>query len=319
MDIQFWEDIQKELEHGHAVCLMCVMQSHGSSPGRHGFKQFVTAEGKMKGSIGGGVMEQKLIEYAKVLLNENHTKPLLKIQVHKTNIEKNKSGMICSGEQTIAFYFLHKINLPVIELIIRTLSGTNAAWLIMDATGFRLSQNANTELDFRFDLQDNGEWLYTERLNNLPMVCIIGGGHVSLALSKCMSQLDFSVVVFDDRKNLNTMDENDFAKKIYVDSYDLIEQYMPSGDHYFVVVMTTGYRSDFVVLNKLMHRNFRYLGMLGSREKVKRLFSELITNGIHDDDLKKIHAPIGVMINSKTPAEIAISIAAEIISIKNRG
>ncbi len=313
--MQFWNDILSELHHGESVCLMCVMQSKGSSPGRQGFKQFVSSAGNMQGSIGGGVMEQKLVDYAKVLLQESHSNPFLKHQIHQTNIEKDKSGMICSGEQTIAFYFLQHAHCSLIEEIRHAFLTVSGARLCMDTNGIYVG--ASSSGDFQFILKSEREWFYAERLNKRPVICIIGGGHVSLALSKCMHVLDFSVRVFDDRKQLSTMEGNVVAEKYFVNSYEEIDTSIPEREDLFVVVMTTGYRTDLIVLRKLLQRNFNYLGMLGSKEKVKRLFSELKSEGATEEQLARIHAPIGLMIHSKTPAEIAVSIAAQIIQVRN--
>ena len=81
--------------------------------------------------------------------------------------------------------------------------------------------------------------------------------------------------------------------------------------------MSFGYRTDKVVLQQLLHHQFKYLGMMGSKEKVKQLFKELLEEGIDKTLLVKVHSPIGVPIKSKTPEEIAVSILAEIIGVKN--
>ncbi len=313
--MQFWNDILSELHHGESICLMCVMQSKGSSPGRQGFKQFVSSGGNLQGSIGGGVMEQKLVDYAKVLLQESHSNPFLKHQIHQTNIEKDKSGMICSGEQTIAFYFLQHAHCTLIEEIRHALLMKSDSALCMDTNGIYV--DGASKNDFLFTIKSEKEWHYSERLNKQPVICIIGGGHVSLALSKLMADLDFAVRVFDDRKQLNTMEGNVVAEKCFVNSYEEIDSAIPTRDDLYVVVMTTGYRTDLIVLRKLLQRNFNYIGMLGSKEKVKRLFSELASDGATADQLAGIHAPIGLLIFSKTPTEIAVSIAAQIIQVRN--
>ena len=130
--------------------------------------------------------------------------------------------------------------------------------------------------------------------------------------------MDFYITLFDDRPNLNTLSKNKFvhAKKI-VESYAEIDEFISSGASHFVVVMTLGYKSDEIVIRKLLDKNFRYFGVLGSRAKMARLLKELKKEGFSGKKLNQIHTPIGLPINSRTPEEIAVSIAAEIIRVKN--
>lgn len=92
---------------------------------------------------------------------------------------------------------------------------------------------------------------------------------------------------------------------------------MPQGDNIYVVVMTLGYRSDEVVIRRLLDNNFKYFGVLGSAAKMKTLLDNLQKEGFPAQKLSRISAPIGIPINSRTPEEIAVSIAAEIITVKN--
>jgi xanthine dehydrogenase accessory factor len=92
---------------------------------------------------------------------------------------------------------------------------------------------------------------------------------------------------------------------------------VPSGDDNYVVVMTIGYAFDEVVIRKLFEKDYKYFGVLGSKAKMKMLLTKLEKEGFDKAKLKQIHTPIGLPINSHTPEEIAVSIAAEIIAVKN--
>lgn len=89
------------------------------------------------------------------------------------------------------------------------------------------------------------------------------------------------------------------------------------GENSYVVIMTFGYRSDDTAIRALLHKEFKYFGVLGSKNKIKKMVADYGKENIAKDFLKKIHAPIGLQIKSETPEEIAISIAAEIIKVKN--
>lgn len=315
--LQFWKGIWNELLAGERVALLYVLYSNGSSPGRQGFHQFVSTSGHMQGSIGGGVMEQKLIDLAADLLKQKHFAPFLKHQIHQSNIEKNKSGMICSGEQIVAFYSLDKNHIQTIEGILGALNLRSLGFFMLTENGFFLENSSEHSADFLFQMESTSQWIYRERINKSPSLFIFGGGHVGLALSRLMVQLEFDVHVIDDRTDLNTMKENEAANKQIVKSYAEASSLIPDQSDVYVVIMTTGYRSDQLVLRALLAREFKYIGLLGSKEKIKRLFAELKAEGFSEEQLTRVHAPIGLNIHSKTPNEIAVSIAAQIIQIRN--
>ncbi|MBL4705769.1 MAG: XdhC family protein, partial [Flavobacteriales bacterium] len=119
------------------------------------------------------------------------------------------------------------------------------------------------------------------------------------------------------RNNLNTVEHNTFAQFNLIPDYEKIGSYISSGTNKYVVLMSFGYRTDKVILENLLSHNFRYLGMMGSKEKTKTLFKELINEGVNQQDLNRVHAPIGIQISSKTPLEIAVSIMAQVTLVKN--
>ena len=158
----------------------------------------------------------------------------------------------------------------------------------------------------------------TEKLGYKNQLTIIGAGHCSLALAKLMRTMDFYILLYDDRQNLNTFNENNevHCKKI-IDNYSMLNNYVKETDSHFVVIMTFGYRTDAIAIKALANKNFAYLGVLGSQNKMKILLNEFEKEGVNKQWLSNIYTPIGLPIKSKTPEEIAISIAAQIIEIKN--
>ena len=93
---------------------------------------------------------------------------------------------------------------------------------------------------------------------------------------------------------------------------------IPGGDDHYVVIMTFGYRTDDLALRALMPKSFRFLGVLGSRSKIKQMFDGYRREGMAPERLSQVYAPVGLAINSRTPEEIAVSIAAQLIGIKNQ-
>lgn len=311
--MKIWEKIKDWLQKDHELILMYVVDSEGSSPGRRGFKMIINDEGEMYGSIGGGFMEHKLVELCKKELMGKAFEPFIKRQIHRPDLARDRSGMICSGEQTVAFYPIGVQDAGLFEAIL-----TKKGLLIADQQGLHFHPNQSISSQFETSISSPSAWQVKENLHFQPCLHIIGGGHVGLALSKFASELDFNIKVYDDREGLNTMARNQFAEGIVLEDYDQITAYLPEGPDQYVVLMSFGYRTDKVILKQLLGCNFKYLGMLGSQKKVESLFAELREEGFAQELMDRVHAPIGLQIHSKTPAEIAVSILAEIIALKNR-
>ncbi len=292
---------------------MVVVYSLGSSPGRQGFKMAVAEGGTMFGSIGGGVMEVSLVKLAKGKIESEVIE-----QVHRKNVP-NSSGMICSGKQTVVVKVLTITDLPTIQKIVESLNNQIETYLKITASSFQVIELTGFQQNYSFQKLGTDSFIYTEKLSLKNQLFIIGGGHCALALSELMSKLDFHITVFDDRPDLNTLQKNSFANRVeIIESYEKIGEFIDSDSTAYVVVMTLGYKFDEIVIRKLFNKTFKYFGVLGSKAKMKTLFKSLESEGFDKDKLDKIHTPIGLPINSHTPEEIAVSIAAEIISVKNK-
>jgi xanthine dehydrogenase accessory factor len=305
-----WQLINKSLSQNIPVMLLYVLESHGSSPGRQGFCMAVTLTGEMEGSIGGGIMEHKFVEMAKELLRQEGALLSIRKQVHDKS-SSQQSGMICSGDQTILLYQLQAADIDVISNIL-----TDKGMLILSPSGIAFSTDIIPHNNFV--IHSEKDWLYQEVLGYQHKVFIIGGGHCSLALSKMMRMMDFYVHVFDTRADLHTMLQNNEAhEKTILGDYRELENIIPEDQ--YIVVMTFGYRTDDIVLRSLMNKPYKYLGVLGSQAKINKMFTDYKEEGINKSVLDRMHAPIGMPVKSQTPEEIAVSIAAEIIQVKNAG
>ena len=300
MILDFYRRVSETLQSQQRLVLMVVIANEGSSPGRKGFKMAVTKD-EMYGTIGGGIMEHKLVEYAQSLLEKPNFKPFIKHQIHDKSAPKDQSGMICSGQQTIAFYDVKTDFLPLVNQI-------------LTQENFQIRYN-NLGINVA---SENAEWSFAET-NSLPQkVYIIGGGHVGLALSEVLSRMDFEIHILDHRENLNTMMQNNFAHSRQTVEFEQIDHYIPEGNDVYVVIMSFGYRTDDVIIRKLIDKNFKYIGVLGSKEKIATLFSKMVEDGFDKDRIARVYAPIGIDIKSETTQEIAISVAAQLIRVKNQ-
>lgn len=332
--LSIWKFINKSFHEDIPVMLLHVLESKGSSPGRQGFFMAVNAKKEMQGSIGGGIMEHKFVEMAEDILRQaqddkeqvqddkeqaQEDKPQIKKQVHDKAAGKNQSGMICSGEQTILLYQIQQKDISSIENIIAVLDKHTYGILHLSPQGI-VFENALPVKDFEFTLKSEEDWSYKEKIGYKNHLYIIGGGHCALAFSKIMSDMDFYMKLFESRKGLNTMAANSYVhEKIMVKDYSELKELIPSGDNNYVVVMTFGYRTDDIAVRALLEKSFKYFGLLGSKKKIEKMFTDYQNEGIDVSVLQKIHSPVGLQIKSETPEEISISIAAEIVKVKNEG
>ena len=300
--------------------LLVVAESAGSSPGRAGYKMAVAADGELSGSIGGGVMEVRLVEIAKSQIHNSkfEINSELVEQVHRKNIP-NSSGMICSGRQTVLFKLLRSGDSNSVGEAITSLKNRVSSLLFITPGDFSiLITEDGSKTDFHFEKINETEFTYIEKLGAKNQLYIVGGGHCALALSEMMSRMDFHIAIFDDRPELNTIEKNRFADEIkIIRSYEAVGGLIRGGSNVYVAVMTLGYASDEIVIRQLIEHELKYFGVLGSRAKMKTLLTALEKDGLAKDRLDRIHTPVGLPIDSHTPEEIAVSIAAEIIAIKN--
>ncbi len=322
-DREIWCFASSRLLAGENVVLMVVATSTGSSPGRQGYKMAIGADGELMGSIGGGVMEVALVEQSRAVLSvppavAGGLTSTVYEKVHQKNAA-NASGMICSGKQMVIFRRLNSNDLSTVETIIKALKTRELASLTIAPDEF-ISRRSETKSpnDYEFEKKSDTDFVYTEKLGKKNDLYIVGGGHCALALSELMSRMDFHIAILDDRPELNTLENNKYADEIkIIDSYQQVGELIPAGHNIYVVVMTLEYTSDELVIRQLIDHDLKYFGVLGSRSKMKTLLTALEKGGIPKEKLDRIHTPIGLPINSHSPEEIAVSIAAEIISIKN--
>ena len=338
-DLPVWTLAAACLRAGTPVALLAVLRSAGSSPGRQGFKMAVTAD-TVAGSIGGGIMEHKWVELARQRLRAADAAPLLRPQIHRTEAPADRSGMMCSGEQDVLLWPLTLADRPAVAAIESGLRSLSGGWLeLHPLAGLRFiapSENSVAEEATAtaaaaspapaafYDYQPGPAWRYRERLGFRDQLTIVGGGHVSLALSNVAASLDFELTVLDDRADLPTLDANHAAHQRLIIDYEDVAAAVPADPHRYVVVMTVGYRTDAVVLCQLLGRirqgrNYRYLGVMGSVAKVAELRRGLREAGFSATEVARLRGPIGLPIQSQTPEEIAISIAAELIAVRRAG
>ena len=155
------------------------------------------------------------------------------------------------------------------------------------------------------------EWFCTQ-----PKLILCGGGHVSREVAAFAHRLDFSVTVMDERPEAVTRDRFPTAETLICDSYNNLGNYLEADACY--VVVTPDHKADLQCVSTILPTGYRYLGMIGSRKKVAATVENLRSAGFTQEQISSIFAPIGLPIGAVTPAEIALSILAQIIQEKNK-
>ena len=158
--------------------------------------------------------------------------------------------------------------------------------------------------------------VYIEPLDAAAHLYLIGAGHVSYHLAQAASQVNFKIHVIDDREKFANQERFPDATEIAVDD---IPSWLTSAtfpNNAYVVILTRGHTHDLDALRALVPRDLRYLGLIGSRAKVARLYAALQEESVPLDTLTNVHAPVGLDIGAVSPQEIAISILAELIAVK---
>ena len=310
-----WNVILKTISSNKKIVLLIVSESSNSSPGRQGFEMAVNEDAEMIGTIGGGIMEKDLVEYSLDLLFGNETRLIKKLHhSNKTNFEK--SGLICGGYQTIIFTIIDKSHIQTIESILSSIKQKrNGRLSVMPSKIEYLHTEEIQPITFRYNSDE--DWQYSENLGLPLIVYIAGGGHVGLAVSRIMKSLGFYIIVFDHREDVYTIEQNTFADEIIICKYEEIGYRIIESERSYIIIVTPMHTGDKDTLKSVISKNVKYIGMMGSKRKIKSIFDALTEEGINTELLKKVHTPIGLEIEAETPEEIAISIAAEIIKVKN--
>ena len=149
-------------------------------------------------------------------------------------------------------------------------------------------------------------------------VLIFGAGHIAVCLSKLAKTVGFKVTIIDDREEFVNQDRFPEADKIIAEETEKALTHLKITPSTYIIIVTRGHLKDEEVLGSVIRSGATYIGMIGSRKKNATVFQRLTKKGISQEELDKIHTPIGIDINAQTPEEIAVSIMAEIIQVRRK-
>lgn len=315
---QLTEKMIRAIEAGEKVVLCTIIASSGSSPRGAGTRMAVFQDGSTCGTVGGGKVEMIAAREAMEIFQTGKTA----VRAFGLAPEQvNSIGMVCGGNVTIYYQLLTAAELPKLYAMRTALSQNANSWLYLriregSVEAFEIldadAAASDPELFCARAVLRKGEPLiYAEPLMRAGRVYLFGGGHVGQALVPVLASVDFRVTVYDNRKELANGNFFPQAEEVIYGNYKQISVTLTEND--YVVIMTPGHQGDFDVLKQVLRHKLRYVGCIGSRHKIARTQELLRQAGISEEVIASVHAPIGLPILAQTPAEIAISIAAEMI------
>ena len=314
----------EKLSAGEDLVLVTVIASSGATPRGAGARMLVSRAGRICGTIGGGAVEYRSQQIASTVLEE---KTSLGHDFTLTKDDVQNLGMICGGACHVFFHYLPAGDSHTLTLCEKAAAefrkGTDL-WLLTDVGAAGKMGLYSPESGFwGIDVPENltlsrhperiGD-IFAEQINSSGRVYVFGGGHVAQELVPVLSHVGFRCVVMDDRAEFTKPELFPGAEEVICGDLRNISDYMIIGSEDYVCVMTRGHAYDTVVQAQVLRCRPTYCGVIGSAFKAAGVRKTLKEEyGLTDDELDLVTTPIGLNIKGETPAEIAISIAAQMI------
>ncbi len=340
-------EMKSHLMKGEALVLVTVIAASGSVPRGAGARMLVSRAGRLYGSIGGGAVEHQAQLAALEVLND---KCSLDREYTLNHEDKQNLGMICGGRCSVFFHYIAAGDNAVISLAEQAEQSFAAGedlWLISDlAKGGSLSlikrkrpgssdQDVSAEEIILGEVsggglparelppylthrpcrwQQDGQDLFAEQICTSSTVYVFGGGHVAQELVPVLSHVGFRCVVMEDREEFTRRELFPTAERIILGDFNHISESVTLGSEDYACIMTRGHAYDTVLQAQILKCHPCYCGVIGSRSKAAGVRKALKEDyGLMEEELERITTPIGLPIQAVTPAEIAISIAAQMI------
>jgi xanthine dehydrogenase accessory factor len=339
--------VYERLTTGKTVVLVKIVHHEGSTPRSTGTQMVVTRDGNHVGTIGGGLLESKAIEQGIDLLGEETARLMPFDLTHEMAASMN---MVCGGRVEVlldplapsddlvsifrALHYLEKEHQEYVFVTVIEREGPHIKQIhhgLVDMDGrvqghLPLTDNAVKLIP---ELSRKTHTMATVVLENYNVILepitfpetafIIGAGHVAQPTAHMAALVGFRVVVMDDRKDFaNPKRFPDADDVVVLNNFENPFDAISIDQNSFVIIVTRGHLHDKTVLGKTLKTNAGYIGMIGSRKKRDAIYQQLINEGFTEDDLKRVHSPIGLDIGAETPEEIAVSIVSELIAEKRK-
>jgi xanthine dehydrogenase accessory factor len=337
-------DLDQVVRGGKTVAYTALVETKGSTPQKPGATMLVFPDGSQAGTLGGGCVEADVKRRALRLLDEGRA------EILSFTLDGDygwDDGLICGGRMQMLVdplrpgedlsYFDTLASMVgtgkgVTEAIVfdaAKAGGEPADRYLLDDAGTILARRAHGPVPPA--LSENLRPLssrpapyvvhgisYLTHLDRCRLL-IVGGGHVGQKVAELAADADFDIWVVDDREQYCNSERFPAAKRLIVGDFSTSLSGLEIDADTFCLIVTRGHNHDEEALYHLAETPARYVGMIGSRRKIKLIFEDLLREGISREALARVHAPLGIDIGSQTVPEIAISIVAELIAVRNLG
>jgi xanthine dehydrogenase accessory factor len=350
---EIYSKIVELVETGRPSVLATIIRLSGSGPRGAGTKFLILEDGSSVGTIGGGLLEARVLEGARRVLE---TGLPLRFGMFLGGTDVARTDMICGGDVEV---FLEPISPGALNhlLMFRRMEEIQrrggsalmvtlldeARWqegavpkMLLQKGGETLGSilgRSGMEAALRREMEgllkrrepafityrdEGGEGLelFAEPVTARPVLYVFGGGHVSAQISPLAMRVGFKVVVVDDRAEFADPARLPGAEEVHQMPFAGVLRELPVDESSYLVIVTRGHIHDKTVLAQCLRSGARYVGMIGSRRKKALIYESLLQEGFTQAELDRVHAPIGLDIGAETPEEIAVSIVAELIQVR---
>jgi xanthine dehydrogenase accessory factor len=335
-----------------SLVLATVTRTHGSTPQKPGSSALFCKKGLISGTVGGGIVEGKVL---KIAMDAVLSKESGHFQFNLANDISNIEEAICGGQISVLVDANLSNYIPVFEQLKQSMAKRIPGVLITMVTGvtekavlinrYWMSETYKPSLpvqfieriepvamsllsaanpsDFReLELTIPGEepssFFFLEPIFPPAQLIIAGAGHIGKALAHLGCMLDFEVTVIDDRPDYANSENIPDADHVIVKDIGEAMQELKKREDTYVVIVTRGHKDDAAALKPCIGSDLAYTGMIGSKNKIAAMRINFIENGwATGKQWDEIHAPVGLDIKSQTVEEIAISIAAQLVLVRN--
>ncbi len=335
------------LQAARAFALVTLVADQGSTPRAAGAEMLVRGDGSIAGSIGGGLLEHSMMQAAAEALAERRTRRV-RTELSGTDV-RSADTMLCGGAAEVLVAYVPPGDAALFEACAALREAREAgrpAWYVTvlpggeeagpgagvvehcvfgaggrlagaapcaaaEARAFAAGGAAHGSIRLA-----DGREAVIERLDPPALAIVCGAGHVGLALAPLLLGLGFRVVVVDDREEFAAPARFPGAK-VVARPFDGALAAVGADEDAYVVIVTHGHVHDMDVLEQALRAGARYVGLMASRSKRAKIEEALRDGGFDDDAIDRIHSPIGLAIGAEKPAELAVSIAAEMILVRS--
>jgi xanthine dehydrogenase accessory factor len=334
------DDVLALLENGEDFALIKLIGDRGSTPRSAGAEMLVRRDGSIAGTIGGGLLELTMMREAAEVL-ESRTSRVVDLRLAGKDLASDEE-MVCGGSAEVLVSYVPAGDarlLDVLGAVKAAKAGRRRAWLftllpaeeggavetcLLDDDGVVVGEQCDPaalrtavgkiHIHGSTRLPD-GRDVVVEQVEVPATAVVCGGGHVARALAPAALAAGFAVTVLDDRGEF--ADPARFpGAEVVLGPFDGALERLGVDEGSYVVIVTRGHTHDMDVLVQALRTPARYIGLMASRSKRGRMVEALREAGMGEDQLARVHSPIGLDIGAETPAELAVSIVAEMIQVR---